>query len=58
MSSDSRFEAVKPFRISWLILLCHKSVRQISRRQHRHRGSVRALARAVVTGTEVIEFAT
>jgi hypothetical protein len=41
-----------------LILLCHKFALRVVRWQQGHRGSVRAMAWAMATRTEVIEFAT
>ena len=46
------------FGESGLILLCHKFAVRVVRWQQGHRGSVRAMARAMATRTEVIEFAT
>jgi CheY-like chemotaxis protein len=41
-----------------LVLLCHKFALRVVRWQQGHRGSVRAMAWAMATRTEVIEFAT
>jgi len=41
-----------------LILLCHKLRRRVWRWQHGHRGKLRAMARAMATRMDVIEFGT
>jgi len=46
------------FSDNLLLLLCHKLARLIFRWQHGHRVRVRAMARAITTRTDVIEFGT
>ena len=41
-----------------LVLLCHKFVLRLIRWQQGQRGRVRAMSRAMVTRTDVIEFVT
>jgi hypothetical protein len=49
---------VKGFFRSLLILLCHKRVWRVVRWQQGQRGRLRAMARAIVILTDVIEFGT
>jgi len=44
--------------VNALVLLCHRLRRRVWHWQHGHRGSVRAMARAIATRTDVIEFGT
>ncbi len=45
-------------RVERLILLCHKLRWCLWCWQHGHRGMLRAMARAIATRTDVIEFGT
>jgi hypothetical protein len=52
------YEVLRDFINGLIILLCHKFALRVIRWQQGHRGSVRAMARAMATRTDVIEFAT
>jgi hypothetical protein len=53
----SRAHSLK-FLSSTLVLLCHKFILRMVCWQQGQRGRVRAMVRAIMTRTEVIEFAT
>ena len=44
-------------KLNPLVLLCHKFMRRVVCWQQGQRGSVRAMARAIATRTDVMEFA-
>ena len=48
----------KQGRLASVVLLCHKLMCRVVRWQQGHRGSVRAMAQAIATRTDVMEFAT